>query len=56
MSSGFATEIQEENLPFLINWTGPVVQDMEVDDKKCQLAMIKMIKAIEELQPNIEGL
>ena len=28
---------------------------MEVDDKKCQLAMIKMIKAIEELQPNIEG-
>ena len=53
--SGFATEIKADKLPFIVNWCGPHVQNMEIDDKKCQATLIKIIEALEQLQPNIEG-
>merc|ERR1719341_842979 len=46
---GFATEIKADKLPFIVNWCGPHVQNMEIDDKKCQATLIKIIEALEEL-------
>ena len=53
---GFATEVQEENLKFILNWSGPHIQDMNVDDRVCQTALIKLLRALEDLQPTIEGI
>ena len=43
-------------MPFALNWSGPPVKDMEVNDKDCQEALVNIIKALEVLQPNIKGL
>ena len=43
-----------DDLPFAVNWCGPVVKPMEVGDKECLSALVKIIGAFDELQPNIE--
>jgi len=53
---GFAEEILRHNLPFQVNWSGPNVKDMKVDDEECLKTLVKMVTALEELQPNIPGL
>ena len=44
------------DLPFIVNWSGPNVKDMEINDKECLEAMVKMVNALAELQPNIKGI
>ena len=53
--SGFAREVSRDDLPFILNWTGPPVKSMMVDDQECLAALVKMIQAFDELQPNILG-
>lgn len=53
--SEFAKAILPSNLPFVVNWSGPEVNSMAVDDKACLSSMVKFIAAIDNLQPNIEG-
>lgn len=38
-----------------MNWCGPDIKPMAVDDKACMTAIIDIIAAIDDLQPNIEG-
>ena len=54
-SLGFAVEVLRHNLPFQVNWSGPNVKDMKVDDEECLKTLVKMVRALEELQPNIPG-
>ena len=51
-----AEEVERDELPFIVNWTGPVVKDMEVNDKECLTAIVKIIEALEALQPQIPGI
>ena len=53
--SGFAEEVNEADLSFVVNWAGSHVLDMEVNDRLCQETLVKLIRAFEELQPNIKG-
>ena len=53
---GFAKEVSRHDLPFQLNWSGPNIKDMRVDDNECLKALVKMVKALEELQPNIPGI
>jgi len=53
---GFAKQVEIDELPFLINWCGPDIKSMAVDDKACLRALVKMISALDDLQPSIEGL
>ena len=43
-------------MKFILNWSGPHIQDMNVDDRVCQTALIKLLRALEDLQPTIEGI
>ena len=52
---GFAKAVKVEDLPFLINWCGPNVKSMVVDDKACLTSLVNMIAAIDDLQPDIDG-
>ena len=52
----FAEEVEKEELPFIVNWTGPAAKDMEVNDKECLTAIVGIIKALEVLQPQIPGM
>ena len=52
---GFAKAVKVEDLPFLINWCGPDVKSMVVDDKACLTSLVNMIAAIDDLQPDIDG-
>lgn len=38
-----------------MNWSGPEVNSMAVDDKACLSSRVKFIAAIDNLQPNKEG-
>jgi hypothetical protein len=52
---GFAQEVRLKDLPFIVNWCGPDVKTMEVNDDECLLALVKIIRALDDLQPKIEG-
>ena len=53
---GFAKRIENaDDLPFLVNWCGPDIKPMEVNDEACLNAMIKIVGAVDELQPDIKG-
>ena len=47
--------MNEADLSFVVNWAGSHVLDMEVNDRLCQETLVKLIRAFEELQPNIKG-
>jgi len=53
---GFAKEVEDQDLPFCVNWTGPKILDMEINDKQCQTALIKIVEGLDELKPNTTGL
>ena len=53
---GFAKQVERDELPFLVNWCGPDIKAMAVDDKACLTALVKMISALDDLQPTIEGM
>ena len=53
--SGYAELVNVGDLPFVVNWCGPEIKPMTVNDAACVDAMISIIRSIDELQPKIEG-
>ena len=53
--AGFAKLVEDQELPFCVNWTGPKILDMEINDKECQSALVKIVKGLDELKPNTKG-
>jgi hypothetical protein len=47
--------VEDQELPFCVNWTGPKILDMEINDKECQSALVKIVKGLDELKPNTKG-
>ena len=52
--SVLAKLVPSNDLPFQVNWSGPDVKAMVVDDKTCLTSMVNFVGAIDNLQPNIE--
>lgn len=55
LSLGFAKAVNMDDLPFVVNWCGSEVRSMSVDDDVCLNSMVKMVAAIDELKPEMEG-
>ena len=53
--SEFAKLVLSKDLPFQVNWSGPDVKAMVVDDKTCLASMVNFVGAIDNLQPSLEG-
>ena len=51
LSLGFAKAVNMDDLPFVVNWCGSEVRSMSV----CLNSMVKMVAAIDELKPEMEG-
>lgn len=53
--SGFAKTINMDDLPFIVNWCGPEIKPMAVDDEICLVTLVKIIDAIDDIKPEMEG-
>ena len=53
--AGLAQEVKKEDLPFLVNWAGPEVKPMEVNDKEGTQALVEIIRGLGDMQPKIKG-
>ena len=53
--AGLAQEVKKEDLPFLVDWAGPEVKPMEINDKECTQALVEIIRGLDDLQPKIKG-
>ena len=47
--------MERADLPFTLNWSGPKVKEMEVNDGEVLAALTKLIGVLDDLQPNIKG-